>query len=48
MKTNTSIEFCVLLGLKAALQQNGLGIHYLQNKEHIYTYASCVSTTQFL
>ena len=32
-------EFCVLLGLKAALQQNGLGIQYLHNKEHICTYA---------
>lgn len=39
MKTNTSIDFCVLLGLKAALQQNGLGIQYLHNKEHICTYA---------
>jgi len=39
MKTNTSIDFCVLLGLKAALQQSGFGFQYLHNKEHICTYA---------
>lgn len=38
-ENNTSIDFCVLLGLKAALQQTGLGIQYLHNKEHICTYA---------
>ena len=39
MKTNTSIDFCVLPGLKAALQQSGFGIQYLHIKEHICTYA---------
>ena len=39
MKTNTYIDFCVLLGLKAALQQTDLGIQYLHNKEHICMYA---------
>lgn len=39
-KTNTPNKFCILLGLKAALQQNGLGLQYLQNKEHIHMYNS--------
>jgi len=39
MKTNASIDFGVLLGLKAALQQTGLSIQYLHIKEHICTYA---------